>query len=117
MPKASEVATELRKLADSLDREPDAEIPAPGVYFPTRYEDKKAFLNVAAILPHPIKKTYPCNGTEIELEYRTSSIRVSTCGQRDTVCELIEPAKPAVYRCEPLLSEAEEAALETAVEA
>lgn len=115
MPKASEVASELRKLADSLDKQPEVEIPAPGVYFPTRYEDKKAFLNVASILPHPIKKTYPCNGTEIELEYRTSAIRVSTCGQRDTVCKLVEPAKPAVYRCEPLLSEAEEAALETAV--
>lgn len=115
MPKASEVASELRKLADSLDREAHVEIPAPGVYFPTRYEGKKAFLNVAAILPHPIKKTYPLDGTEIELEYRTSAIRVSTCGQRNTVCELVEPAKPAVYRCAPLLSDEEEAALETAV--
>lgn len=115
MPKASEVASELRKLADSLDREPDAKIPLTGVYFSTRYEDKQAFLNVAAILPRPIKKTYPCNGAEIELEYRSDAIRVFATARRSVVCELVEPAKPAVYRCEPLLSEAEEAALETAV--
>jgi len=31
---------------------------------------------------------------------------------RNTVCELVEPAKPAVYRCEPLLSDEEEAAID-----
>ena len=38
-------------------------------------------------------------------------VYLRACIDRAQVCELIEPAKPAVYRCFPLLSDQEEAEL------
>lgn len=109
MPQASEVAAELRKLADSLDTTPDAEIPAPGLYFPCCYLDKQHFLNVAAILPRPFAKTYPAGGKEIEIQYKTAAISIYTRALRENVCRIVKPAQEAVYACEPLLSEVEAA--------
>ena len=47
MPTAHEVATELRKLADSIDREPETETPVFSIYASCRYmgeKGKKLFL-------------------------------------------------------------------------
>lgn len=112
MPKASHVAQELRNLADALDQAPDADILKPYMYF-SHYGpgDKHAFLALAGVLPHPFKKIY--RGIDLVLEYSSRSIHVESKINRDTVCRLVEPAKPAVYECEPLLSEDERAALET----
>lgn len=106
---AGQVAIELRKLADSLDREPEAAIEKPGVYL-YHWGQKETFLALAKILPRPLTKKY--TETDVFLEYRNDAIDVSAQISRNKVCELVEPAKPAVYRCEPLLSEAEEAAVE-----
>ena len=114
MPKAHEVASELRKLADSLDREPEAEITEPTIVA-SHYgaKEKTPFMNLARLLPRPYEKKW--KETEVELRYDSKTLTFIACIQRSIVCELIEPAKPAVYRCDPLLSVAEEAALETAV--
>jgi len=112
MPKANEVATELRKLADALDRNPNAEVPHPYMGFGMSYNagDKERFLAIAAVLPRPLKKVYRDN--EFRLEYESPTISVAARIDRQKVCELIEPAKPAVYRCDLILSEAEESLLE-----
>lgn len=112
MPLASEVASELRKLADSLDRYPDTEVGRGWIDFYCHAE-KERFLAVAKSLPHPFEKIY--ESTELKLRYDHTALRVDVHVQRDKVCELVEPAKPAVYRCEPIFSEADEPVLETGV--
>lgn len=116
MPKAAEVALELRKLADSLDRGPDTEITPAALMF--HVDEKEIFKGLVRILPHPLTKSiflpdskYPY----LHMTYDSKGLRVIAAIKQSLSCELIEPAKPAVYRCEPILSEAEEAALETAV--
>lgn len=112
MPKASEVASELRKLADSLDREPDAEVTRGWIDFFT-HGDKGLFFRMAKSIPHPFEKLY--EGQELRLRYDNPALRIDVHVERDKVCRIVKPAQEAVYECEPLLSEAEEAALETAV--
>lgn len=113
MPKANEVAAELRKLADALDRIGECEVSAPNVYFSYCFEGSAAkddFLALAKILPRPLTKEYPAGDT-MDLVYKTNAIRVRTYIERSKVCTLIEPSRKAVYRCEPLLSPEEEDAL------
>jgi hypothetical protein len=112
MPKASEVATELRKLADALDREPEAKMDRPLVFFYP--EDKQMFLNQARIFPKPLTKviedpdgSYP----KMCLENKGKGIWLRTVISRDVVCKVVKPATPAVYDCEPLLSQDEEESL------
>lgn len=105
MPKASEVASELRKLADSLDREPDAETGRAWLDF-FCHANKSQFLTHAKTLPRPCEKIY--DRSELKLRYESDALRVDVHVERDTVCRLVEPAREAVYECEPLLSEAEE---------
>ena len=105
---ASAIASELRKLADSLDKHPEALLPAPNIYFSCSYQgetSKELFLNVARCLPRPLVKEYKTD--EVWIKYNPGIIHVSVYVQREHVCTLIEPAKPAVYRCEPLLSDEE----------
>ena len=52
---AGQVAIELRKLADSLDREPEAAIEKPGVYL-YHWGQKETFLALAKILPRPLTR-------------------------------------------------------------
>jgi hypothetical protein len=51
----------------------------------------------------------------MELECRTASIWLGVSIDRSVVCEIVEPAKPAVYRCEPILSLEEENGLESSL--
>jgi hypothetical protein len=115
MPKSSEVAAELRKLADALDREPEQELPVTNVDFYCKYagvKGKPMFLALVRILPHPLTKSDDDMGG-LELKYTTPSLCIRTVVERDKVCKLIRPAQqiPAKYECEPLLTTEEDASL------
>ena len=106
MPKANEVAAELRKIAEHLELAGDKEIPRPSVYLSCFYEfseAKEKFLRVVNSLPHPLAKHV--DDSEVRVTYENHSILVTTYIERSKVCTMIEPAKPAVYRCEPLLND------------
>jgi hypothetical protein len=110
MPKSSEIATALRILADSLDKHPDLEQKKPWVNF--YCYTKEEFLNAAKIMPKPYAKQdsggeYP----RIYLKYENESIDLNASIYKSETCEIVEPAKPAVYRCDPILSAIEEASL------
>src|SRR5580658_1590552 len=55
MPKANEVATELRRIADALDKEPDAELPSARLWL--HADDKSTFLSAVRLMPRPLKKS------------------------------------------------------------
>lgn len=105
-------AAELRKLADAV--EPLARINGssyvkPWLYISYRYGGdlaKQTFLEVAQALPKPFKKEY--TDSELKLTYTSAALEVNLAIERSSVCEIVEPAKPAVYRCEPLLSDDED---------
>jgi hypothetical protein len=116
MAKAKQVAAALRTIAENLEREPEAEV---GGYFCSAYPvTKEHTLNLCRLMPRPYVKDYS-RADEIELyhDFMASStphdysVRARITIKRAHVCELVEPAKPAVYRCNPLLSDEEEAAL------
>jgi hypothetical protein len=110
--RAGLVAIELRKLADALDKEPDTTIVRPNIYFMCSYVGdfgKAAFLSLAKLLPRPLVKRSTNN--EYQLVGENDAIRFEAAITRSQVCTLVEPAKPAVYDCPSILSEAEEAAL------
>lgn len=112
MPKANEVATELRKLADALSVQPETEIDKPRVIF--SYYEKEPFIAAVRLLPHPLTKKidYPDEKfASMVVTYNTDAICISASAPRSKTCEIIEPAKPAVYDCPSLLSEEEEMGL------
>lgn len=113
MPKSSEIAAALRFLADHLDRYPDLEQKRPWVNF--YCGTKEEFLAGAQILPRPIKKSENGDHSEswsrIILTHEIPAIDLQVSVLKSLTCELVEPAKPAVYRCDPILSAIEEAQL------
>lgn len=115
MPKAHEVATELRKLADSLDKNPEASIQAPMVAFYHHLKSEKdAFLSVCRILPRPLVKSlaqYGSGDPDIQIKYVTDAISIKASIPQSLTCTMVEPAKPAVYHCDPILSAEEDATL------
>ena len=108
---AHEIAAELRKLADHYEQFGEAELISPSLEFNLLGASKEQFLAVARTLPHPFEKDY---GRESDpyafakLTFR-GGIDVHAIAYRKTVCRVIKPAQEAVFECEPLLSEAEEA--------
>jgi len=113
-PTAGQVAIELRRLADALDKEPDAPTARASIFFPCYYlgaESKNIFLHLAHILPRPLTKEIT-EADVISLIYESSALRINAYIDRNKVCTLKEPAKSAVWECEPLLSEADEAAFQ-----
>jgi hypothetical protein len=112
MPKAGEVAAELRRIADALDKEPEAEVKRPLCFF---YPDsKEEFLTLARILPHPLEKLYGAADdlyAKYTLDGKSPSVWLRAEIERSKICTLISPAIPAKYECEPLLSQEEEDAL------
>ena len=112
MPTAHQVATGLRKLADSLDQGPDLNIQPAWVSF--YCDTKEMFLNTASLLPKPYtKRDTDTDGrwSRIKLEHKDGIVDTAVSVLKSLTCELVEPAKPAVYRCDPILSALEEAAL------
>jgi hypothetical protein len=110
MPKANEVATELRKLADALDKSPDVKLIRPFIFF-THYgeSEKESFLAVAKALPRPFTKEYKDN--DVRLEYESRGVNIFVKINQSAICRLVTPARPAEYECEPLLSLEEEESL------
>lgn len=117
MPTAHELATELRKLADSFDVQPEAAIRQ--VSFSFYCDTKDEFLATARFIPRPFKKSEDSYGHEryrrIRLINETPSVRFNVSVEKVLTCELVEPAKPAVYRCVPILSLEEDAVLTEAL--
>ena len=112
MPKASEVANELRKLADAFDQHPES--PATKAYVTLMCDTKEEFVSVSKMLPRPLVKSIQYEGKdyeELRVEYSNSAVRIMATIKRNLVCQLVEPAKPAVYKCEPILSQLEEESL------
>ena len=108
------VAVELRRVADALDKEPEAPLESPvlGFYcdsYMAGDKGKSGFLALARIMPRPLEKKP--NDTTFRLEYQTDAIHITMQISRKEVCRLVKPAQPAEYECEPLLSDDEEAAL------
>lgn len=113
MPKAHEVATELRRFADALDKQPDLIIPRPFLNMATH--SKEEFLNVVSVFPRPFYKNFEPETLEILnvpiLDERTQwddrAIHAYACVPRKDMCRLVKEAQPAVYECDPLLDDAE----------
>lgn len=61
MPKAKDVATELRKFADALDAIADLEIEKPNMYFYS-WDRKEQFLNLAKAILRPFAKNIQGRG-------------------------------------------------------
>lgn len=110
---AGMLAIELRKLADALDAQPDAKITKPTVYFYCDAKDE--FLAVARLLPRPLAKRVTDaddhKWARVRIEYQSPALDVDASIPQSLTCELLEPAKPAVYRCAPILSEEEDAGM------
>lgn len=115
MPKCSEVANALRNLAERLDAEPDAEIPEPNVWWYLHGKsDLPAFKTMARLMPRPISKSIDDPSSSMPyliLGHVTPHIRIDTRIPQAVTCTLVEPAKPAVYECDPILSQEEMEAL------
>jgi hypothetical protein len=106
MPLAKEVSAELRRLADSLDQNPEAEITQPLVsFYHYSADEKQKFLNVVRLMPHPLVKE--TTGEDMRVGYKTPAIWIYAKIPRNAVCGIVEPARPVVYRCEPILGEVE----------
>jgi hypothetical protein len=112
MPLASEVAQSFRELAGRLDAQPDIDIPQPTIWL--RFYEKNQLTCVVHLLPRPLKKSifrpesaYP----DLHIEYNSDPLRIVASIPQSASCTLIEPARPARYACEPILSPDEEAAI------
>lgn len=103
---AGKVAIELRKLADLLDSHPDVEVTKPWLNF--YGYDKGTFASIVKLLPRPLAKSVDTYTDEklrrIRVAYKTDAIEIDASVPQHLTCELVEPAKPAVYRCDPILS-------------
>jgi hypothetical protein len=113
MPLHKEVAAELRKLADALDKTPDAKTVKPYIMFSHRYVGpgaKEMFLSLARVMPRPIKKGGH-SPDDYELRYENPAIDVFTVIEKSKTCILVKPAQEAVYECDPILSAMEDESL------
>lgn len=107
MTTAGNIAIELRKIADSLERDPTASISRPTLSF---YEDDKdSFMALSRLLPKPLDKEP--GETRYEIGHRGKGVWYRAIIDRNKVCKLVTPAVPAVYDCAPLLSQEEEDSL------
>lgn len=108
--KASEVAAELRRVADSLDTNPEILI-TPYFSIQVEDDDKQKFKELARTMPRPMKKGVDFPGASyasFKLEHSFWCIKIP----QSKICVIKEPARPAVYDCPPLFSPKEEAELE-----
>jgi len=109
MPTTSAIANALRAFASHLDKSPDVEIAQPTLsFYHGSYGSKEEFLALARIFPRPYDKGDGWSHDQLTLTHKSDALEVFATIDRNKVCTLIEPARPAVYRCEPLLSSEEE---------
>ena len=113
MPTAASIAQELRKVADLLDKTPTADLPRPSLYFSCTYSGgtKEQFIATTKVFPRPAVKGDGYDHDEITLTHNAAAVGVYASIKKDKLCALIEPAVPAKYACEPILSLEEEDAL------
>ena len=112
MATAREIATELRRIADVLDSNPETNIIKPDLLFYHGYgASKDDFIRLAQIFPRPYKKSDGFSHDEIVLTHENASLEVRATIDKSKVCTIKIPARPAVYDCEPLLSLEEEESL------
>ena len=114
MPKPNEVALELKKFAAALEAM-DSELDIPYIFLHSTHTNKESFLAFARSMPRPITKEVLSpekEYAELRMRYKSDAITIWSSIKRSLTCELIEPAKPAVYRCEPILSVEDESTLE-----
>lgn len=107
---AIEIATDLRALADHYEKLGDIKLPKPRLVF--HGEDKSQFVACSQALPRPIEKVYPTRDGDYEsvrFYHHLRSLDVESWAWRVVACRVVEPPKPAVYECDPILSETEEA--------
>lgn len=110
---AGQVAAELRCIADVLDKQPDTVIAKPDLNF--WCDEKDVFLTTAKMFPHPLKKRMSGSDGDsyrrLYIEHDRDAVKMTTSIYQSQICELVEPAKPAVYHCPSILSAEEEEAL------
>ena len=105
-------AKALRELADFLDSRPEFTLPyysylhyrERGIENFRYYSEKKPFLAAVKAIG-AVKKS--ADQSEFTLVAAGGLLQLSA--SRTSVCRLVKPAQEAVYECEPLLSQAEEA--------
>ena len=107
MPKASEIANELRKVIAQLEKNPDAEMKRPVLY--VYAWDRDTFTAGLHLVPRPIAKR--TREENFYAEHENETLSVFVCAPRKIACTLVKPAQEAVYDCLPLLSAEDEAAL------
>ena len=114
MPKASEVAAELRKFADRLDIEPNTEIVQANIHFSHSFASnpKQSFMALARLMPRPIVKKDGYNKDILEISHSSEAVNIAAWVEKVHTCIMVKPAQDAVYECEPLLSDAELATVE-----
>ena len=106
---ARSLASELRRIADALDKDPELEL-RPYLSISVADDNKSTFLALAKIMPRPMAKGIDFLGTAYEdfkLEHDFWRIKIP----RNSMCVLVEPARPARYECPNILSPEEEEAL------
>ena len=111
---AGAVAAELKRVAEALEKEPEAEVRRPMLAFWPNNKDE--FMSLAKVLPHPLQKKIENEGSDYEkyvLENKSDDMWIHVSIDRREVCILVEPARPARYECPSILSAEEEAALGT----
>lgn len=106
------LATELRKLADAVEplERVNGEFSKPWLFMSFAYGgavSKSTFIELAKALPKPYTKKV--DDKDMRLVYESDALSIQAVIERSQVCELVEAARPAVYRCEPLLSADEDA--------
>jgi hypothetical protein len=107
--KAKDAVENLRKLADLLEKHGDAEIymSASNVWI----YGKQNFLEVAKDFPRPCRKAtedWECGDFKLMHGDLTTNSLIALRIPRTLVCNLIEPAKPAVpavYDCPDVLGD------------
>lgn len=114
MPTAHAIASDLRKFADTLDKQPEQELIRPrfSFYHHSDKEAKDAFIGLSKVFPRPLKKGEGYRGDEITLYHEAEAITVYASIDKSSMCVLVEEAKPAKYSCVPILSLDEEEEIE-----
>ena len=107
--KSSELAIELRCIADALDKEPELNV-NPYISITPENDDKNTFLALARVIPKPFKKRIRHEGTTYE-DFVLEVGSLFVCIPRSKMCKIIVPAKPAVYECPSILNDDEYAKL------
>lgn len=107
MSKRTDFITGLRELADFLEANPCLPVPVNPYLGSsvTNYgepEKTKLALQAVARCPGPWKKELDDSVLTLVKDFHCVEYRV-TCN-RTHVCKMVEPAKPAVWDCEPILS-------------